>query len=138
MRNRFTPYLVAGVALLALSAPGATTAGPPRTPGHGIVRWAPASEPFAISGRYTGALEGTIAMDGAAYPLSQNVTLYAIGVGIVPTGTWVHDQVVFMTGVMKDGTAVISTVIVRPEDEGMPPSDDGSSHVQERTGQEPQ
>ena len=138
MRNRLTPYLVAAAALLALSAPGATTAGPPRTPGHGVIRWAPADEPFVVTGRYTGALEGTIAMDGAAYPLSQNVSLYAIGVGIVPTGTWVHDQVVFMTGVMKDGTPVVSNVILRPADEEMSSSDDGSSHVQERTGQEPQ
>lgn len=76
---------------------------------------APPSLPrFALSGDFSGSLTGEIYLDGKAYRIAPDASIYEIGKGLVPLGTSYSNRRIFVSGVQTAGPAVIYSISVRP------------------------
>jgi hypothetical protein len=71
------------------------------------------AEHFAAVGEFTGALEGTIILNGTTYRLAPNVCIYDVGRGALPVGAFLGGRIVACSGVTLRGTQVIDQIIVR-------------------------
>ncbi len=76
---------------------------------------APSTLPrFALSGDFSGSLTGEIYIEGKAFRIAPDASIYEIGKGLVPLGTSYSNRRIFVSGVQTAGPAVIYSVNVRP------------------------
>jgi hypothetical protein len=73
---------------------------------------------FADVGEFTGALEGTIVLNGTPYRLAPEVGVYDVARGLLPAGTYVSNCVIACSGVTVGGSRVIYHIILRAGSEG--------------------
>jgi hypothetical protein len=71
------------------------------------------AETFADVGRFTGALEGIIVLNGTPYRLASDVCIYDVGRGALPVGTFVANGIVACSGVTLRGSQFVDQIIVR-------------------------
>ena len=105
-------------ALLAISliAPPAPAAAKTRHSVRGGVRAHPQSASFSVSGRFSGTIGGDIILDGVVYRLTTGASIYELGRGMLPPGTFISDRVIFLSGARQSNGMAVSSVIVRPAD----------------------
>jgi len=116
MRNRIGG--VAIVLLAAVLAAGvASAAGISRFRSQGVAKLLLQMPTFSASGEYTGAFEGEIVLDGAVYHLSPNVVIYQVDQGVIPIGSDLDHQLVYMTGRIQGDSRLVDAVVVQPADE---------------------
>lgn len=69
---------------------------------------------FTVSGEFSGAVAGTLVIDGQSYQLAQDATVYELGKGPVPVGTVYNYRHVCVSGIQTAGSVLVSSVVVRP------------------------
>jgi hypothetical protein len=127
MRNRHV--ILAGTALL-LAAGLAQAAGAAPRRHRGAAAELLRSPSFNVSGEFSGSLAGTILLEGTLYRLDPNASVYEIGSGPVAQGAELIGRRVFLSGIRLNGNEVITSVIVRPADEGSREGDELDRCVQ--------
>jgi hypothetical protein len=109
---------VAIVLLAAVLAAGvASAAGVSRFRSQGVAKLLLDTPTFSTSGEYTGELGGDIVLDGAMYHLSPNAVIYQVDQGVIPMGSDLDHQLVFMTGRIQGTSRLVDAVVVQPADE---------------------
>lgn len=69
---------------------------------------------FSITGHYLGALKGKILVAGQEVDIPQSATIYVVGQGIQENGYYVSNELMFVSGVRKQGYSVATLIVVRP------------------------
>lgn len=107
---RIVAALAAALGIVALASGVAPAA--PRKMGDRLegLRKAPS---FNVSGTFSGELKGVISLDGRLYRLSNDATLFEVGGGMLPAGTFVSGARVSFFGTIHDGTYVVRQVLIR-------------------------
>ena len=114
-RTRLSIAITLGLLLLALPA---WSWGPPRRPSRAAPRMQLEPASFGTSGQYTGAIRGVIQLDGIRYTVAPGATIFEIGNGIAPAGTYVIDRRIFLSGVTRGSANIVQGVIICPVDGG--------------------
>lgn len=69
---------------------------------------------FSVTGHYVGSLDGRIRVGGREVYVPRATTVYVVGHGIQEDGYFVNNELVFVSGVKKQGKWVATMVVVRP------------------------
>jgi hypothetical protein len=112
MRHRFG--IVLGIAVCLALATGLAFGGDLKVRKHRReVKSLLAAPTFSAAGEFSGALEGTLVINGSPYELAPNAWIYDVGRGALPVGTFVERGFVACSGVMAGGSRIIYHVILR-------------------------
>lgn len=69
---------------------------------------------FSVTSQYLGSLEGEIFVGGKRVYIPSKTPVYVVGKGIQEGEYFANDQVVYVSGVRKNGVAVAKMIVVRP------------------------
>lgn len=108
MRNRNAVLLGISLAVLAASSVAADRLKPRAEADR-------RAQAFAVSGEFSGALAGSISLNGERFQLAHDVRIYEIGRGVLPPGTTVYGRMLSLSGVYRESLGVIHQIIVRPD-----------------------
>ena len=113
MRNRIVLLSV----LLAVSAAVAT--GAAAEPRRMVRRLeTPRVETFSDGGEFSGVLSGTVVLNGSTYDVAPGVVIYEIGRGPVDAGSRLSPRTIWVSGIVRGSSRIVTQVIVRPESFG--------------------
>ncbi|HTO89885.1 MAG TPA: hypothetical protein VMJ70_02020 [Candidatus Sulfotelmatobacter sp.] len=116
MRTHTRISLIAALVLLPVVLPGASQSADARTH-RARAEAARQTQPFMVSGTFTGVLDQEMTMDGETYWLAPDAQFYEIGKGQVMQGSVVSDRHVFLSGTRRGDSVTINMVVLRPESE---------------------
>jgi hypothetical protein len=71
---------------------------------------------FSVTAQYLGSLDGRIRVGGREVYVPRTTTIYVVGQGIKDDGYFVNDEVVYVSGIQKQGKSVATMIVVRPSD----------------------
>ena len=93
---------------------------------------------FAISTEFSGYLgAGPLVVDGVAYQVDPEATVYVIGRGGATTDLLVSNASIFIAGDRNDGVPVVRSIIVRPAAFGGLKAEGRSTDVRVRPADKP-
>jgi hypothetical protein len=92
---------------------------------------------FDVSGTFTGALDGQVLIDGAAYRYDESLQVYQLGVGLVSIGDVAVGSRVYASGMGSADAGTLRVVIARPADEGVVDVNASSKRIRERDASSP-
>ena len=87
------------------------------------------ADSFSLSTEYTGYLSGSLMINLVTYPVADDVAVYVIGEGIVPSGMMVVGRSIYVAGERHGRDYLIRTIVVRPSSTESEETDDSKPVV---------
>lgn len=116
MRNPVRSFVILALAavMTAAAVPDAGAQSRTYQPRKKPVPAASSLPRFALSGDFSGTLTGEIYIEGKAFRIAPDASIYEVGKGLVPLGTSYSNRRIFVSGVQTAGPAIIYSISVRP------------------------
>lgn len=70
---------------------------------------------FAEAGTFSGPVTGHVVFNGVEYFIPANVRAYEVGRGAMDSGAYVNMRMVSLSGIYRNGSRIVTQLIVRPE-----------------------